>query len=531
MNSKNKYNNHVFSDYNTFQKRKNKITQLLNNKIKFNNKMFLIGFGAIGKVLLYFILNFINIDSTNITIIDEKDFITDLTKISKLKFNLYNKTELSQFNYKTIFKHLSFNDIIIDCSVGVNSLDIIKLCNQVGASYINSAITNVWTYTNPDLNNNINTNTNTNNNTNNNKSHKINIDSLYHVHKEFELYNNSNTKNYNAIICMGCNPGNVSLWSKIGLLKIAQNYKSNNININNINNINDVNLLAHKLGVQVIHISEKDTQIVNNPKKINEYCNTWSGTAFSYYDEGLGYSEISLGTHEKDITNYKYKNDEYVIFNKGGIYTYAQSWIPFFKKFIGNILCHDESYTIGKALSVYDNNSNKLIYKPSVYYVYNPSNETKNSISELKERDEEYQTNCRLLTSEIIDGADILGLTFFLENKDIFWIGSTLDIHETRKLFNNEINEFINATILQVVAGYFSGIVHLINLNTKNIKLGIIEPDDLPFHKLIKYQLPFLGDFLFVKHNNYDITINNGNYDSFLESTDDWQFNNFIINN
>lgn len=517
MNSKNKYNNHVFSEYNTFQKRKNKVTELLHNKIKFNNKIFLIGFGAIGKVLLFFIINFIQIDPTNITIIDEKDFISDLAKISKLNFNIHNKTELTQFNYKTIFKNISVNDIIIDCSVGINSLDIIKLCNQVGANYINSAITNTWTYTNTKLNDNLNSN---------NNSHKINIDSLYHIHKEFELYNKTNSKNYNAIICMGCNPGNVSLWTKLGLLKIAQNYKSKT-NINNINNINDINLLSQKLGVQVIHISEKDTQIVNNPKKTNEYCNTWSGTAFSYYDEGLGYSEISLGTHEQDITNYKYKDDQYVVFNKGGIYTYAQSWIPFFNKFIGNILCHDESYTIGKALSVYDNN--KLIYKPSVYYVYNPSNETKNSISELKEKDEEYQTNCRLLTSEIIDGADILGLTFFLENKDIFWIGSTLDIHESRKLFDDNINEFINATILQVVAGYFSGIVHLIKLNNKNIKLGIIEPDELPFHKLIKYQLPFLGDFIFVKHNNYDITINDGNYDSFLESTNDWQFNNFII--
>ena len=171
-----KDNNHVFSDYNTFKKRKNKVTELLHNKIKFNNKMFLIGFGAIGKVLLFFIINFIQIDSTNITIIDEKDFIADLAKISKLNFNIHNKTELTQFNYKTILKNLSANDIIIDCSVGVNSLDIIKLCNQIGANYINSAITNTWTYTNPKLNDNLKST----------NSHKINIDSLYHIHKEFE---------------------------------------------------------------------------------------------------------------------------------------------------------------------------------------------------------------------------------------------------------------------------------------------------------------------------------------------------------
>ena len=122
-----KDNNHVFSDYNTFKKRKNKVTELLHNKIKFNNKMFLIGFGAIGKVLLFFIINFIQIDSTNITIIDEKDFIADLAKISKLNFNIHNKTELTQFNYKTILKNLSANYIIIYCSANILFIIIYNL--------------------------------------------------------------------------------------------------------------------------------------------------------------------------------------------------------------------------------------------------------------------------------------------------------------------------------------------------------------------------------------------------------------------
>jgi homospermidine synthase len=50
------------------------------------------------------------------------------------------------------------------------------------------------------------------------------------------------------------------------------------------------------------------------------------------------------------------------------------------------------------------------------------------------------------MTDEIIDGRDVLGLTYYLENGEVFWIGSTLGIDEARKLFDSEFNDYVNAT-------------------------------------------------------------------------------------
>ena len=93
----------------------------------------------------------------------------------------------------------------------------------------------------------------------------------------------------------------------------------------------------------------------------------------------------------------------------------------------------------------------------------------------------------------------------------IYWIGSLLDINESRMLFDNKCDSFINATISQVVPGYLSGIIHLIN----NEYSGLIFPDDLPYNDCMKYILPFLGDFIFTK---CDYKLN------------DWTLNSFIIN-
>lgn len=51
------------------------------------------------------------------------------------------------------------------------------------------------------------------------------------------------------------------------------------------------------LGVNVIHCSERDTQLTNNPKRPGEFVNTWSVEGF--YEEGIAPAELGWGTHEK----------------------------------------------------------------------------------------------------------------------------------------------------------------------------------------------------------------------------------------
>jgi homospermidine synthase len=512
---------HVFFDYNTYDKRKQKVNELFNNKRKFNNKIYIFGMGAIGIPLLWLLLKILDINPQNIIVIEERDILDEIKETITEPINIIINTSVDINTYKKILQDLSENDIIIDAATDIDTLFIMELCQEKGANYINSAINNEWSDEN-----------NVNNiNKNLRSKEEILKSTIYNIHKKLENYNNSVTnKNFNSILCMGCNPGNVSLWCKLGLINIAKN---KNIDHKEFEKKGTLNLLSQKIGIEVIHISEKDTQIIDNPKKDDEYCNTWSKTMDSYYSEALSNVELSLGTHERNKNKFNeddilLKNDEFLILDKFGSYTFAQSWIPYYDKIIGNVICHDESYTIGHKLSVYDENQN-IIYKPSVYYVYNPCNAAELSLNELKKLDENYQSYYRLLTSEIIDGNDILGLTYFLEDKKyIYWIGSLLGIEESRNLFDNKLDNIINATILQVIAGYLTGIMYLMDLSENNIKKGLIEAEDIPL-EYMKYQLPFLGDFIFTKKEDYKINKLYNKVTSDLVETNEWTFSNFMI--
>ena len=493
-------NKYVFPyiEYSTKNERLNKLNKLIltnKQKNKFNNNIYLIGYGCVGKVLLVMILRMCNIDPKNIIVIDKNN----LSNI-KLDVVIKDNTNVDEKNYKEVFKNLANGDIIVETCYSIDTLSLLKLCQETGASHINSCI-DIWDY-------------------------KYESDpykySLHHIHTELDKYNKSlgDTKNFNSIISMGCNPGCVSIWNKVGIKQIWKKKFNSDIPDNM-----SYAELAHKLEIQTIHISEKDTQRVSDTKKINEYCNTWSGEAESYYEELLGPVEASWGTHEdKNYNNMDVvKKENYLIWKKMGGYVYAQSWVPMYGRYIGNIVRHDESYTIGRFLTI------KNIYCPSVYYVYHPTNEAMASVSELKEKNHKYQENTRLLTNEIIDGNDLLGLTYYLKDGTSYFIGSMLGINEARMLYENKYDNIVNSTNIQVVAGYISGIINLMKLNIKNDKKGLMCPDILPVEKFMKYQLPFIGDFVFVECP-YDL-IDSDNIFGKLRNNKikNWTFDKFLI--
>ena len=495
----------IFPSYDTEEKRSAHLNKLINNKLEFNNKLYIIGFGGEGRPFLYLFYNRVKIDPKNITIIDMRDISKEAEKWISLGVKVISNTKIKRDNYRTIFSDIKRNDIIVDAAMGVDTIDLFRFCEERGCDFVNSAIESweVDAETDPERY------------------------SLYYKHKILEEINAEykGKQNTNFVVSMGCNPGNVSIWVKVGLLKIAKEYKLDPEKYKTWAE------LSKALGVRTIHVSEKDTQIVNNPKRVNEYMNTWGGMGEAFFEEALGCVEASWGTHEKiffkegDIVPMK---DNYLVWKKKCAYVKAQSWVPQYGRFIGNIIRHDESYTIGKNLTVLDENG-KIIYKPSVYYVYNPTQEALASLEELKERNHKIQDNYRFMTDEIIDGRDILGLTYYLENGDVFWAGSMLSIHEARKIFPPEYHNFINATNTTVSAGILSAVLELIRLDKKNKKLGLIDPDDLPWFKVIYDQIGYLGDFVFMKAN-YSNIISDNRFGHPYGTSKNWTLNEFLIN-
>lgn len=485
------------------------LQKLYDSNIKFNHKLWVMGFGAIGPALIYMFLKICKTKPEDITIIDLDCKVKEkINKVNK-NMNFVNKL-ITHNNYKEIFKNVEKDDIIIDCSYNVCTTDMYIFCQEVGCSYINSSIEE-WSYkdvTDPFQY------------------------SLLYKHLELDKLNKTYSEhNTNFIISMGCNPGNVSIWAKFGIVMLNEKFNKANM----IKNYKTYGELAHKLGIKVIHISEKDTQKTKNPKKINEYCNTWSSTLESMYEEAMGPVEVSWGTHEKTIPSDKVTNPHeqhnLLILQRRGMSTYATSYVPLSKNYIGMVVRHDEAFTMGREFSYYE--GDKLISKPTVYYVYHPCDSTMQSFHELRERNLEYQDNTRLLTSDIISGRDELGVTFYLENGDIYWIGSLLGIDEAREIYDNKFDDNINATIVQVIGGYMSGLLHIIeNINKKEYK-GLLCPDDLPYGKMLNASMPFFGEFLMMKVNDwkYSEKYNNIFGESHkIDPKNNLQFDDFVVN-
>ncbi|AYV83858.1 MAG: homospermidine synthase, partial [Hyperionvirus sp.] len=458
----------------------------------FKHRICLIGCGAIGRALLFMIHKIIKMDPQNITIIDKRDITTEIPQL--LQSMRYINQAVTRENYKSLFSFLTKNDIIIDCAYNVSTEDMLKFCQEKHIHYINSALYD-W---NPEEND------------------VLIIDRF----KSLEALNRSfKTKNFNGIVTMGCNPGNVSIWTKLGLELMNKIYNKKYTTHAD---------LAQQLGVQVIHISERDTQRSSIPKQANEYCNTWSTDSMSYYEELTGYTEGSWGTHEKLFKMIKTVKDNYFIIDRMSLYIFAQSYTPLSGRYLGNIVPHEETYTIGKTLTI--KTDGEITYKPSVYYVYHPCNDARLSIEEFKDRSLKPQEQHRLLTDEIINGRDELGILFFLTNKEIYWTGSLLSIDEAREIYEYKFDEFINATIVQVMVGYLSGLIHIIDLISQTTNLGIITPDDLPHNKILKLSFPFLGEFIFKKITDFSLCDMSLKVDDdTCDKTQDWQLENFLV--
>ena len=113
----------------------------------------------------------------------------------------------------------------------------------------------------------------------------------------------------------GANPGLISHFTKQGLLDIGKRaIKDGKVKGKAADEIRQLmaeqtfNRLAMKLGVKVIHCSERDTQITDKPKQVDEFVNTWSVEGFR--EEGTTTAEMGWGTHEKELPPLAYEHKD-----------------------------------------------------------------------------------------------------------------------------------------------------------------------------------------------------------------------------
>jgi len=478
-------------------------------KKKFNQKILIIGYGSVSKCTLPVLLEKIDVPIGNITIIDFEDKASALKKYTDqgLKFV---REEITKENLgKVLASYLSENDLLIDLAWNIGANDIITWCHNNKVLYVNTSV-EIWDpveglHTKSPFEK-----------------------SLYFRQMELLKISKDWKDGPTAIVDHGANPGLISHFVKQGMVDIAERLISDKKVSEKeekelkefVENKNFASL-GQKLGVKVIHCSERDTQITNRPKEVNEFVGTWSIEGLR--EEGTAPCEMGWGTHEKklpalaNVPPYGPKNQ--IFLSQMGINTWVRSWIPN-EEIVGMAIRHGEAFGLSDRLTVWK--GKKAVYRPTVHYAYMPCHETLSSLHELRGRNYELQPKIRIMGDEITSGADILGALLMGHAYNSWWTGSVLTIEGARKLAPGQ-----NATTLQVAIGITAAALWAI----ENPRRGFNLPDDLPHDFVLDIAKPYLGDFVSVPSDWTPLkkrTVIFKENPASKPDSDPWQFKNFV---
>jgi homospermidine synthase len=294
-------------------------------------------------------------------------------------------------------KYLHAGDILIDLAWNIGAEDMIQWCHDHDVNYINTSI-ELWDpYTESHL------------------KHPREK-TLYYRHMRLEKMMASwKRKGPTMITEHGANPGLISSFVKQGLLDIAKKMIKDKLVINEdkvmLQSLIDQKQfapLAQRIGVKVIHVSERDTQISHQPKQVNEFVNTWSVEGFR--EEGTTTAEMGWGTHEKQLPDLAFQHLEgpknQICLARMGMNTWVSTFVPHYE-IRGMVVRHGEAFTLSRFLTVEENQ--KAVYRPTVHYAYCPSDAAIASLNELRGNNYQLQKKNRIMNDDIIHGEDILG--------------------------------------------------------------------------------------------------------------------------
>ena len=301
-----------------------------------------------------------------------------------------------------------------------------------------------------------------------------------------------------AVVYHGMNPGMVNQCMKRGLLDIAAAVLKlpdarNREAIQQAAQTHDFAALSQALGIETLHIAERDTQTSARPRQPGEFASTWSVDGFLV--ELRQYSEFALGTAERTIPRMAVVRDEGESVSLGtkGATTRLYSWVPSGPT-LGFLTPHDEALTMGKYLSIRDSETGKLVYRPTVCFSYMPCDMSVCSIHEFVMRGYDGSMKPVFLDGkDITSGKDEVGILFLGHQLGSWWTGSRMSIEDAQKNVPGH-----GPTTIQVCAGVVSGLHWMLQHPTR----GICAPEDMDDHEFVLAKaMPYLEPFVSVPGN------------------------------
>jgi homospermidine synthase len=376
---------------------------------------------------------------------------------------MFEHSHLKPRSFRRILnRHVRPGDLLLNLSVDVSSLDLIRYAAERNVLYVDTSI-EPWpgVFDNPMLD----------------LRQRCNF---VMRQRALQLARELGADSPTAVVDHGANPGLVSHFVKRALLDLNRSLRGENARPASRE---EWATLARDLDIKLIQISERDSQASDRPKRPGEFVNTWSIDGF--LDESMQPSELSLGTSEngKPRGAQFHRRDSGTIFmNRPGAATFARSWTPSGGGFQGLLMSHDEVFSIGDQLTL--RNGAKLAYRPTVMFVYHPCDDAMLSVLELEGRGWQPQQQQRRLGPDIVTGMEELGVLLAGHARNAYWYGSQLTIEEARRHV-----PFANATSVQVAAGALAALVWAI----RNPRRGLVEADEIEFEACLETATPYLG--------------------------------------
>ncbi|MEH2378240.1 MAG: saccharopine dehydrogenase C-terminal domain-containing protein [Nostoc sp.] len=478
-------------------------------KVTFGGRVVLLGFGTVGQGLLSLLLRHFEMSMAQVTVVDAQKHRAQFARFARLGI-CYLQLRLTPDNLtSTLQQLLSPGDLLINLTVGVDSITILDWCQIHDILYVDSSI-EPWADQFEDI--------------------KIPLWKRTHYFFHQTLRHLAKTRasaGATAIVAHGANPGLVSHFVKAALLDIASIMKLPQIWPTDQTSWAT---MSRSCGVKVIQISERDTQISSRPKQLEEFVNTWS--IWGFLAEAYYPAEIGWGTHEKHLPEnaacFEFGSGNAIYLQRPGGATYIRSWLPLGGAIEGLLLSHSETITISDYFSLWQDG--QLLYRPTVNFAYHPTNDAIASLREVMMRGGQPHEKLRVLNQDIVTGRDELGVLLLGHPCNGWWYGSQLSIEEARQILPGH-----NATTVQVCAGVIAAAVWAV----RHPQAGFREPEQLPHNEILQIARPYLGRMVSVPTNWTPLQgrcLATSPYSStllfpepWLDWNDPWQFDNFLV--
>ncbi len=461
-----------------------------------NAPLVMIGFGSIGRGTLPLILRHIVVDPASITVIEPS---ADFAHILQSHGIAHLQVALTSGNLAQTLRALfaSGQGMVVNLSVDVDSIEVMKLCQDLGVLYLDTVI-EPWPgfYFDSPLPNAARTN--------------------YPLREKLRALGADYIRGPTAVSCCGANPGMVSWLLKEAMLRLAADMGQPAA-------VPETQVgwatLMQSLGIKGVHVAERDTQISARPRPQGVFVNTWSVDGL--LSEGYQPAELGWGTHEAHLPKNGHRFDHgagYAIWiDRPGADTRVRSWCPNGGPQFGFLVTHNEALSISDYYTVWQGDT--AAFRPTCHYAYHPCPDAILSLHEINGAGQLPREKHILTAEEITQGGDDLGVLIYGHAKGALWYGSRLSNAQTR-----ELAPYQNATGMQVTSAVLAGMVWAI----ENPRAGFVEADEMDHARCLDVQRPYLGS---VEAHYTDWTPLSQRINRFAETrdaADPWQFVNFL---